>query len=223
MADGPKRKAKKGLMRSKLLIEQVATIDKDGGREDLVVGKNETRVLSYTSKSCRHYYREIKVSTLEDIKDVIGAPDTTYAASCATSAGIKKPFDGIDRQALCARIGEVPAADDDPQKTADEFRLVRAATHDMIYGDSRQIQHWRPAVDQYLKMKHPRIFVPFFFDIVVYAGGTLTIAANTLAVYANRIRLYGTGRIDCEGPTTFDCTSFEGQLAVSVVAGAGAP
>ena len=129
MADGAKRKAKKGLMRSKLLIAQVATIEKDGGCEDLVVGENETRVLSYTSKSCRHYYREIEVSTLEDIKDVIGAPNVTFSASCATSAGTKKTFDGIDRQVLCARIGEVPTADDDPQERADEFRLVRAATH----------------------------------------------------------------------------------------------
>lgn len=220
MADGSKRKAKKSPMRSKLLIEQAAIIDKDGGCEDLIVGEDETRVLSYASKSCRHYYREIKVSTLEEITDVIGVPDSIFTDSCATSAGAKKSFDGVDRQALCARIGEVPAADSDLQETADDFRLVRAATHDMIYGDSRQIEHWRPAVELFLKIKNPRIFVPFFSNIVVYNGGTLTIAANTLAVYANRIRLFGTGKIDCQGPTTFDCTSFEGQLAVMVVAGA---
>jgi hypothetical protein len=36
-------------------------------------------------------------------------------------------------------------------------------------------------------------------------------------VYANKIRIHGNGRIVCNGPTTFNCASVEGDYGRRVV------
>ena len=46
--------------------------------------------------------------------------------------------------------------------------------------------------------------------IEVFDGATLTISANTHAVYARKITIHRTGRIVCIGATTFRVTSVEG-------------
>jgi len=209
MPEEDDRKPGKTLARSRILAEHAAGLG-EGATKNLEVNEKETQVLSYASRTWQEHYREIKVATLADIKDVIGAPDLAFERVLARPQG--KTRDGIDLDALKAKISPVPKADEDPKKAADDFRMIRAAAHSLIYGDSRQLRHWVPAVEAWLRVKNPRIFIPFFNDIVVHDGGTLVVAANTLTVFANRVRLFGSGMVRCDGPTTFDCRSFEGQL-----------
>lgn len=197
--------------RSKLLFEQADLIDKNGGRPDLVVDENETIVLSYGSKRVREDYREIAVKSLGDLKEVIGAPDSAFT-NCFTGTRESETFDGVSTRQLQTRVAALPSDDLGLEESADEARLMRAAAHRFIFRDSRALAHWRPAVEAWILRKTPRLFVPFYRNITVNNGGTLSVAASTLAVYANKIRLFGTGQIVCQGPTTFDCTSFEGDL-----------
>ena len=127
--------------------------------------------------------------------------------------------DSEDRRVLKARtVGLNGFADRglSERELAGRLRLARTATRDFIYGNSLELTHWRGAIDDYLKERSPRLYIPFFNDIIVQNEGTLHIASDTYALYARRIRLFGSGKIDCQGPTTFDCDSFEGFLPTPV-------
>ena len=103
--------------------------------------------------------------------------------------------------------------DVDEEEKRENLALARAATEAYIYGDTAEVAAWQPLIEAYLTIRGSiSIGIPVFRNITVHNNATLNIASDTLAIYANRIKLYGNGKIDCQGPKTFHCTSFEGFL-----------
>lgn len=102
--------------------------------------------------------------------------------------------------------------DIDDEEKIENRALARAATEAYVYGDSAEVAAWKPLIEAYIHYRGPIVVVPVFKNITVSNNATLNIASDTLAVYANRIRLYGNGKINCNGPKTFHCSSFEGFL-----------
>lgn len=205
-------------LRSPVLQSVRKKIEEDGDCGDLVVGEGETRVLSSTAQWCRPFYREVQPKGVAQLKEILGAPASVAHSKCGVPNGASRQHlvNAEDRRLLRTRsLSPASLSDEElPEgELAENLRLARVATEHYVYGDPSALSHWTAVIDAFLNLKGAVLLVPFFNDIVVRDGGTLQVANNTYAVYANRIRLYGSGRIDCQGPTTFDCTSFEGFLA----------
>jgi hypothetical protein len=65
-------------------------------------------------------------------------------------------------------------------------------------------------LNKFLDVTKSVINVAFLQDIEVADGATLTISANTHAVYARNVVVHRTGRIVCQGSVTFRINSLEG-------------
>lgn len=236
----------KTCIRSEKLSELANSVQESGGLSDLVVESGESRVLSSKSNQLKKFYKELKTSSVDEIKDIIGLPDFSTAGTGASGLVRAKVEDKSDQtQSLqvaknlsitemqgiakalpisiqAKQIRQLPAKliasnkltdpDIGEEEHLENLSLARTAAHAYIYGDAQAVASWKPLIESYLELRAPFILVPVFQNITVYTGGTLTVAHDTLALYANKIRLYGTGKINCQGPKTIHCSSFEGFL-----------
>ena len=101
--------------------------------------------------------------------------------------------------------------DDDPERLA-AVQIARATISDHLYANTAIASPSRELVSAYLSRRGPTAFVAVLADIEVADGATLQVSAGTLAVHANRVRLYGSGQIACDGPTTFDVKNVRGNI-----------
>jgi hypothetical protein len=212
-------------LRSKILSRMAADLSNSGQLEDLEVDEGETLVLSYQSRRLRASYREFQPKSVDEIKDLLGVPDMPFRRLSEASLMMRElsRVGTADLTSLSARImpslpSRVISPDSlkDPTVSEDEKveikKMARSAADAYIYGVSTTVASWKPLIDAYFQVDIPRLVIPIFRDITVRTNGTLAIPRNTYVVFANRIQLYGSGKITCSGPTTFDCTSFEGFL-----------
>jgi len=210
--------------RSVTLAKAVQEWKQAGELSNLVVEEGESRTLSYQSESFKPYYREFIPESVDKIKDLIGVSDgvktsiqftqqqSAITVSPKLSAATKMVTSKLYSRVISPQI--LTSEDVSEDEKLEAMSMARMATKEYIYGNSTEVEHWKPLIDKYLALRHPRIFIPTFNDIIVHNGGTLNIAADTLTVNAKKIQLYGTGKIVCDGPTTFDCTSFQGNIPI---------
>ncbi len=216
--------------RSRILAKLGAELTHAGELQNFIVQEGETRILSYRIEELQAFYKEIRPKSVDDIKDMLGVPNVIGLCGGADSdqkenirkTALERNFSfqvsmppRVDISRLRSRI--IPprllsSSDVGEEDRAHMMDMARMATEAYIYGDSSQVSQWVATINEYLRLKNAVIFVPYFSDIIVHRNATLRIAADTHAVYARRIKLYGNGRVLCEGPTTFDCDSFEGFL-----------
>jgi len=213
--------------RSDILFKMAKAYGDDDESGDLIVHEGETKVLSYASEEFKPFYQEVRLDSVDELKDLIGVPDTfvsphlsayhfsAMAGGPGSSPKTNKPITKFRARTISPDILTDRNAPVKEKEGILEFS--RDVIKRFVYGNSEAYTQHRGLIDAYLKLKKAVITVPFFRDITVYPGGTLNIAANTFTVYARKIRLYGSGRIECDGPTTFDCTSFEGFLLMVAV------
>jgi hypothetical protein len=216
--------------RSSKLAELAQRIGREKRLPDLNVEEGETRILTHESVSMRPLYTAVEVESAADLKELIGIPDlaapSTPTIGLATiersslerlrRTGALSPEDLPELQptTLARTINpQVLHADRDGPERDEALSVAHAAAEAFIFGNSRAVRLHEGLIDTYLKVRGATIFVPIFNDITVADKATLTVSSNTFAVFANRIRLFGTGRIVCNGPTTFDCLSFQGNVS----------
>ena len=101
---------------------------------------------------------------------------------------------------------------EDPERAA-AVQVVRALISDYLYSNIPVPSTASELVATYLNQRAPLVFAAVLGNISVANGATLQISSGTLAVYANKLRLYGSGKIQCDGPTTFDVKSVRGNIA----------
>ncbi len=216
--------------RSHVLAKYGVELEHTGKLQDYVVQEGESRILTYKNEGLRPLYRKIQPGSVDELKDILGIPSIDSRSSKADALdreglGETEPHEQLyftpampsrlDIGRLQSRVisPQLLSSNDISQDERQELMaMARMATEAYIYGDSNQVLQWKATINEYLQLKNALVFIPYFKDIIVHHNGTLTVAADTHAVYARRIRLYGRGRIICEGPTTFDCFSFEGLL-----------
>lgn len=189
--------------------------------QDLIVEEGETVVLSYTSDKFKRFYQKIKPESVDHLKELMGVPrqfqktrssirNTSFTCVPGSSSSLRKSSVNIFSRMISPAV---LTDDKSPEEDKIEARkFAREAARQYIYGDSAEVIHQKPLIEKYLELRDMCLFIPMFKNITVYNEGTLSISANTYVVRANRVRLYGTGQIVCDGPTTFDCLSFEGKL-----------
>ena len=187
--------------------------------QNLVVEEGETVVLSYSSNKFKGIYQKIKPESLEHIKELIGVPKRFQK----TESSIRQMFSTCSPESssvfkksslnISARMISPSVLTDENSSEEEKIearRFAREAAKQYIYGNTDVDTH-KALIEAYLTLRGVFIYVPVFNNIVVNNGATLNIAANTFLVRANNICLYGSGKIVCDGPTTFDCAIFKGN------------
>ena len=185
---------------------------------DLVIERDETRTLTFESREFNAVFHPFQPKTVDDLKDILGVPDEIAAKSPAIrrfapqAGAMKRPTLGASLQ---ARVISPDILDDKKVSAAvrtEAFITAKHAAAQYIYGDSNRVMHMRPLINRFLELKDAMIFIPIFKNITIYNGGTLMVAPSAHVVWANNIKMYGTGRIDSQGPLTIRSATLQGNL-----------
>lgn len=187
--------------------------------QDLVVEEGETVVLSHSSNKFKSIYQKIKPESIDHIKELIGVPKRFQK----TKSSIRQTFSTCSPESssvfkksslnISARMISPSVLTDDKSSEEEKIearRFAREAAKQYIYG-STDVDTHKALIEAYLTLRGVFVYVPIFNNITVYNGATLNIAANTFLVRANNICLYGSGKIVCNGPTTFESNTFKGN------------
>lgn len=178
--------------------------DANAKRADIKVEAGECAVLSPDSARFRSYYKQVRPRTIDEVRHVIGL--SAEAAKAAAEQGCCRPTAGLT---------SIPDAEDLDSKD-DEARFnarslaYQAAAQYISSPNPKSLGHWTPVLDKFLDVTKSVINVAFLQDIEVADGATLTISANTHAIYARNVVVHRTGRIVCQGSVTFRINSLEG-------------
>jgi hypothetical protein len=175
--------------------------------QDLVVEEGETVVVSRNSKRFQNAFRKIQPKTAEELRMIIGIqPEVAKMAKMEAAGGC-----GCGKKSRTMSEDDLESADDNVRGKA--LSSTRAALGAFVRGASL-VAAAKPSIDKYIELVKPDLIAAFFLDITVNNGATLTIAASAHALYARNIRIHGTGRIVCHGPTTINCKALSGDYHV---------
>jgi len=188
--------------------------------QDLIVEEGETVVLSYSSKKFNRFYQKIKPDSVDHLKELIGVPKQFQKAkssirqafsTCSPESSSVFKKSSLNLSARMIPQSVLTDANSSEEEKIEARRFAREATKQYIYGNSDDMAHQKALIETYLKLREVTLYVPIFNNITVHNGATLNIAANTFLVRANNICLYGSGKIVCNGPTTFESDTFKGN------------
>ena len=179
--------------------------------KNLRVESGETILLSPDSQRFQAHYIEARPRSIEDVRKILGLSE-----AAAKAAGEQK----------CCEGSRVPAALVAPEDLASKDPATRFRARNLAYqvaqqyvtsADPSRFKQWTAVMNQYLEISQAVLRWIELQDIVIQDGGTLLLSANTQALYANDVRIHGTGRIVCQGNVTFKFNSLQGIEPLSGV------
>ncbi|MEM8963157.1 MAG: hypothetical protein AAGD38_16855 [Acidobacteriota bacterium] len=199
---------------------------KEQGREvgNLEVPEGKTIELSPESDFARKYLVELKPENIDEVVEWIGVkdelledrPDISFNrvpdrqlidVSRLRSLHHESRLTSLSPTANMVRVDDLISSNVVVRQRA--TGLVRAAMRQYVFGRSNRVAFFRSAINRYIQLSNLRLVVPIFNDVTVSNGGRLQLSPSTYAFYARDIRVHGTGRIDCNGPKTIHCRSFD--------------
>lgn len=171
---------------------------------DLEIHEGDTYSLTYHRQDLRPHYKVLKPDDIEDVKKWLGIPD-----EIARKKGSR----------CCKPVVSHFFSDEKNVSKEDregwqgkKSQAIRTVAKEYVYGDSAMYAAWRGEINNLLKVSEAFIYAVFYRDIIIHNGATLNIANNTTLLTANRVKMYGTGKIVSQGPLTLRCYSLEGNL-----------
>lgn len=180
---------------------------------DLKLEADECATLSPDSERFKHALVQVRPRSAEEVRKLLGLSDESAAAVRAAGGGC---CDTHRAPAGSAEADDLEAEDPDIRQSA--RALTYSAFNAYVYGSAKNVEHLTPVFERYLEVSKAVLNTFHLADIEVMDGATLTIAANTHAIYANKVIIHRTGRIVCHGPTTFKIHSLEGLRRTLVTA-----
>lgn len=185
--------------------------DGQDGEVDLAVEIDESVTLSPTSTRYASAYRTLTPRGIEEVRDLLGivpAVDQRMrdlgAGGCGCGGG-KGSYRG--RTTPVHKPEDLRSEDESVRAAA--LRDAKVGAHRYLRGE--QVSPAQMAyLDAYIAISKAKVSMALFQNITVQDGATLTVSASTHALYANKIVMYGSGRIVCSGPTTVRCASMAG-------------
>lgn len=174
--------------------------DAIGGVQDLVVSENDRVTLSYQIEQFRPNYEVIKSNDIDEIKRVIGVPKEIKALS-------RPSFITSNLRTF------VPskAFFNKPNVVGRTNKNIHDAAREYVYGEYRNVKSWAPMINEYLGRLRAEIHIARLRNITINDGGVLTVSKDTHSLYANSIKIYGSGTIVAKGHLTIDCLTLEGR------------
>jgi hypothetical protein len=182
--------------------------------QNLIIEADDCVTLTPDSPRYKDAIQQYRPQTIAEVRKLIGP-------SPASAGGTSSPS--------CCLPLELTASLPDPDMLTAKDEQVRfrarmlAATAASAYvraADTRDFKQFEPALDRFIQLSKPILFSFLFADIDIASGATLTLAKNAHILFAANIRMHGTGRIVCKGPTTIRATTVNGRIRPSVIGSA---
>jgi hypothetical protein len=175
---------------------------------------DERVTLAPDSPRFKGVYQQVQPRSADQVRELLGFSDTV-------AEGLAKSRARFGPERLPAATA---AAENLDAKDMATRAQARGVTHEAFRAFVRgsnvdALAHMKPAFDRYLEINKAVINLCILNDIEVADGATLTISASTHVVRARKIIIHPTGRIVCNGSTTFKIVSLEGLRPKPVVTG----
>lgn len=178
---------------------------------NLKVEEGECATLSPTSERFNAAYERVRPRSAAEVRSLLGVSEAStkalqHAGACCVTG---------------RRPAVIPAAEDLDAEDAAVRANARQATYEAFNayvhgGAAAASDHLAPLFDRYLDLSKAVLNIARLQDIEVMNGATLTISANTHAVYARKIIIHQTGRLVCIGAKTFHVQSVEGVRRIVI-------
>lgn len=195
------------MKRSKILENVAEKKRRQGELKDLNIPKGQTIKISYDSADFKSHYHLFKPESVDEIKEIIGIPPGIILDDSKSKKEDSKKF--FSRTFAPGSFKDKNVSN---EQKIEIKQLTRMTTKKYIFGEIKELGYWKYIINEYLEDRVPLLFVAYFDDITIQDGGILDINAQTFTVYADKIKMYGSGKIRCDGSTTIDCISMEGNL-----------
>jgi hypothetical protein len=175
--------------------------------QSLIVDEGDTVTLSINSERFNKLIRKVVPQSIAEVRKILGP-----------SAREKESISNYNTCCAPSELSSQIISADDLESENPEIRSKAkqlayfAAKHYVHAIDNKAVSHWETTLDRYIQLSKTIINICYLSDIDVYNHGKLNIASNVQALYARNIRLHGNGSILCNGPTTFNAASFEGNI-----------
>lgn len=174
------------------------------GRPNVDLAEGESMTLTPDSRRYGPIYKEFRPTRLAELQELIGVrttdTDRSLQGRCCVNEALQSTV-----------LMPEHLQDSDPVSRARADRLTYLATSEYLTGKASQLKAWEPVIDAWIRLRKPILQIAYLNDIVVANKATLTLSANTHALYAHTITIVGSGRINCLGPTKIKATSLEGR------------
>jgi len=170
------------------------------GVQDLVVSENDRVTLSYQIEQFRPSYEVIKSNDIDEIKRVIGIP---------------KEIESVRRPSFLTTNLRTflpsKAFFDKANVVGRTNKNIHDAAMEYVCGEYRDVESWAPMINEYLGRFRAELHIARLRNITINDGGVLTVSRDTHSLYANSIKIYGSGAIVAKGHLTIDCLTLDGR------------
>jgi hypothetical protein len=171
---------------------------------DLSVESGETVRLSPKSKRFTAAYKRVYPTDIDEVRALVGLSEaSTKALNAQKCCGAQSIPSGL------ASPDDLNSSDQATSRRAKEL-AVQAAYQYVTSSNPAALAQWKPLVNRYLEIGRVPIIYCLFRDIDIADHGTLIVPASIRALYANNIRIHGSGRLVCEGNISINCVTLQG-------------
>jgi len=179
--------------------------------QNLTIEADDCVTLTPESPRYKGAVQQYRPQTIAEVRKILGpsAPSGTGTPTFACCLPLELSAALPDPRALNSK-------DDAVRFRAREQAMAVASLY-VRAADIGQLRHFEPLLDRYIQLTRPILISFVFADIDIAHGATLTLAANTHVLLAANIRMRGTGRIVCRGPTTLRANTINGNIGTGPV------
>ena len=176
--------------------------------QDVVVKAGETVILSPDSSSFKASVKQYKPKTIEEVRNLLGITlKPTVKTPVVQSAVLLHP----DLKSVVFAAADLKSKVLETKRSATKFAYAAAKQY-VQSADVSNMAHLTPVMDQYILNSNVLLNIFQFGNIEIANGGTLQVSKNTHAIYANAIKMHGTGKIVCKGAVSIHATTVQGKL-----------
>jgi hypothetical protein len=162
-------------------------------------------VLAPDSQRFSTFYQRVYPRGIDEVRSLLGF--TESASQAVQASGCQKYCNPPALYSPDSLTSGDPAIRRRSKETA-----VAAAYRYVMGVDVGSLAQWKPLLDRYIEIGKVVINIILLQDIEISNGATLVISASTNALYANNIKIHGSGRMWCQGNISIRCTTLQGVI-----------
>lgn len=170
--------------------------------QNLVIDSEECVNLTPDSPRFKDVVQQFRPQSIAEVRRLLGPSPGSSAEGCCMPSALTASLPSPD-----ALMSEDPQ-----ERTRARMQAVTAARAYVQAADTRDFKHMEPLLNRFIEISKPILHGFQFADIDIANGATLTLTQNVHLLYASAIRMHGTGRMVCKGPTTIRASSVNGRI-----------
>lgn len=178
---------------------------------NLILEADECLTLTPDSPRYKDAIEQYRPQTIAEVRKLLGPSSSVDKPTTTTMCCLPPEL-----------TGSLPAADalsssNDQERFSARLQTAAIAGAYVRAADVTPFKQFEPLLDRFIQVNKAILYSFLFADIDIGNGATLTLAKNTHILFAGNIRMHGTGRIVCKGPTTIRATTLNGKIRTTLI------